>query len=185
MGLLAAALGGEFVSGLFGRSSARKSMRFQKEMAQKAHQYEVEDLRAAGLNPILSGTGGAGARASGGAMPSTPDFGGTAVAAMRAKAEITNIEANTDFTEAKTKAIGGPAEIGEFVGQGLAWAKRELKKAFKLIPNTGKVTAEVALKIYQLKKYIAGLSSTKGGQSGNVRKKTPLEITIYGDEISP
>lgn len=39
--------------------------------AQHSHQWEVEDLRAAGLNPILSATGGDGATASASAAPQT------------------------------------------------------------------------------------------------------------------
>ena len=39
-------------------AQAARSMEFQREMAKNAHQYEVADLKKAGLNPLLSGTGG-------------------------------------------------------------------------------------------------------------------------------
>lgn len=42
---------------------------YQKEFAQNAHQWEIEDLKKAGLNPILS-AGGSGASASGGGVNS-------------------------------------------------------------------------------------------------------------------
>ncbi|AXH77819.1 MAG: DNA pilot protein [Microviridae sp.] len=74
-----AAIGG--LGSLLGGSSSNKAaakaaqaqMDFQERMAKNAHQYEVADLRAAGLNPILSGTGGMGAATPSGASYSPSD----------------------------------------------------------------------------------------------------------------
>lgn len=61
LGNVGSFIGNKATDFLFSNHQANKAWSRQKQAAQSAHQWEVADLRAAGLNPILSATGGNGA----------------------------------------------------------------------------------------------------------------------------
>ena len=58
------------------KSRAKDQMNFQREMSNTSYQRAMEDMRKAGLNPILAGKLG-GASTPSGAMAGTPDVSKT------------------------------------------------------------------------------------------------------------
>lgn len=79
--------GGSLMSGLFGQSSADASIAFQREAMQNRYQWTMQDLRKAGLNPMLAIGGMTGSGIPSGATARMDNPGAAAVqSAAAAKA---------------------------------------------------------------------------------------------------
>lgn len=96
-------------------SEAQKNRAFQERMSSTAHQREVEDLKAAHLNPILSAKYG-GSSTPGGSTPQIQDYGKAASDYTSAK----QTSQQTALIQANTRKVNADAAVSEQTAKNLA-----------------------------------------------------------------
>ncbi len=155
------AIAGPIIGGLFGRSGqesaneanlriARENREWQERMSNTAYQRSAADLSKAGLNRILAL--GQPASTPAGNIATMQNKNAllaqginqsvtSGLAARRLSAEVKNIQAQTDFTNAKRRAISPAETIGGTAGDILGWLKDKIGGAATTLFNPTKASS--------------------------------------------
>lgn len=113
-------------------SMAQRQMDFQQAMSNTAHQREVKDLRAAGLNPILSVHGGA----------STPN--GTMANMVNPFSDLANTALESGKLSNEMKKTGSQLDVNRaIIGAQEASAKRDQSNAKMLDKQAETIDAQL------------------------------------------
>jgi len=138
---------------------ATENRAWQERMSNTAHTREVEDLRNAGLNPILSATGGSGASSPGGSVATMQN---TQEQAAPIKAQLANLAANTAKTIMDSHKSKAEAKLNVELAQ---------KTKYGTAPGTDIPNATIA----------EGLSNAKNTYNkSSISTKVPSDIAMSG-----
>lgn len=119
IGSALSSVGGAFLGNYFNKKAASKQNKYQLYMSNTAHQRSVEDLKAAGLNPVLSALGDGASTLSVPVQSSGADFSksGEAVGKRIAENTVELGEAQAEKLKAESDLARASANSAEAVAR--------------------------------------------------------------------
>jgi len=164
------------------KKSADHAMNFERYMSNTAHQREVGDLEKAGLNPIISATGGATTPSApapqmenevGSALTSANEARQIALATSRNAKEVNLLEAQKKKTDTETYMMH--KGLPKMEAENMVWdkVKNVFQTGAKFEANTVKNDPMLRKSSEQMTKLIESLK-TNAGQA--FKKQVPVEL---------
>lgn len=151
---------------------------FQVDTLKHQHQWEVSDLKKAGLNPILSANGGTGG-ASGSSTAIPPIQSGVSEAAATAKTvqDIVESMSRASLNDEKKKSEKGTVKnaIGSVVNDIGVQGKKGIEKVKGKLTDMGKVGFGLEKGVYNWVRSLMSPSSAADVTKPQVRDAEPID----------